>query len=76
YGLDIVRINAVFRFNLLTELVVKITEGLLRDAQGVGARALVLCPLNDGTIVRPEVKVEAIKRLSVLWLLYSSQSQR
>ncbi len=50
--------NAVYPFNQLTEEAVKKTEGLLRDAQELGARALV-CPLNDGTIVPPEVTVEA-----------------
>ncbi|MBJ3974379.1 2-keto-myo-inositol isomerase IolI2, partial [Salmonella enterica subsp. enterica serovar Corvallis] len=73
YGLEIVTINAVYPFNQLTEEVVKKTEGLLRDAQGVGARALVLCPLNDGTIVPPEVTVEAIKRLSDLFARYDIQ---
>lgn len=73
YQLDIVTINAVYPFNQLNEEVLKKTEGLLRDAQGVGAKALVLCPLNDGTIVPPDVTIEAIKRLSNLFAKYDIQ---
>lgn len=73
YGLEIVTINAVYPFNQLTDEVLKKTEGLLRDAQGVGAGALVLCPLNDGTKVPTDVTIEAIKRLSDLFAQYDIQ---
>lgn len=73
YQLDIITINAVYPFNQLTDALLKKTEGLLREAQGVGANALVLCPLNDGTPVSPTVAVHAIQQLSALFAGFGVQ---
>lgn len=73
YGLEILTINAVYPFNQLNDEVLKKTQGLLRDAKDVGAKALVLCPLNDGTPVADGVTLNAIKELSVLFADYGVQ---
>ena len=73
YGLEILTINAVYPFNQLNKDVLEKTEGLLRDAKGVGAKALVLCPLNDGTPVAEDVTLSAIKQLSALFAQYGIQ---
>src|SRR5471030_493425 len=49
YGMEIITINAVYPFNVISAALLEKTEGLLKDARGIGAKALVLCPLNDGT---------------------------
>ncbi|MGI7008374.1 TIM barrel protein [Citrobacter braakii] len=72
-GLDILTINAVYPFNQLNEETLKKTEGLLRDARGVGAKALVLCPLNDGTPISDAVTIAAIKQLSELFATFGIQ---
>lgn len=70
YGLEIVTINAVYPFNQIDQALLAKTEGLLQDAQGVGAQALVLCPLNDGTPVSPEATASAIRQLAPLFAKY------
>lgn len=73
YGLEIVTINAVYPFNQADDALLAKAEGLLNDAQGVGAKALVLCPLNDGTAVAPEDTVAAMKKLAPLFEKYAIQ---
>jgi len=70
YGLEIVTINAVYPFNQPDDALLAKTEGLLKDARGVGAKALVLCPLNDGTQVSPEETVSALQKLAPLFEKY------
>jgi len=70
HGLEIVTINAVYPFNQVNEALLAKTEGLLKDAQGVGAKALVLCPLNDGTPVSEEETLAALKTLAPLFAHY------
>lgn len=64
YQIEILTINAVYPFNQLTDDVRQLTDALLRDAQSVGARALVLCPLNDGRTVEPGETVAALRELA------------
>lgn len=70
YGIDIITINAVYPFNQRTEQVRQLTESLLADAKAVGARSLVLCPLNDGSSVAPEVTLNALRDLAPLFATY------
>ncbi|WP_428944792.1 TIM barrel protein [Pantoea sp. FN060301] len=70
YGLEIVTINAVYPFNQPDDALLTKTEGLLKDAQGVGAKALVLCPLNDGTRIGADETVSALKTLAPLFEKY------
>ncbi len=73
YGLEIVTINAVYPFNQISDALLAKTEGLLKDAQGVGAKALVLCPLNDGTPVSAQDTLAALKTLGPLFEKYGVQ---
>lgn len=67
YALDIVTINAVYPFNQINDAVLAKTQDLLNDAKGIGAKALVLCPLNDGTPVSDSQTVAALKKLGALF---------
>lgn len=49
YHIEILTINAVYPFNRRSEEVRQLTESLLKEAQAIGAKSLVLCPLNDGS---------------------------
>ncbi|WNN44572.1 MULTISPECIES: TIM barrel protein [Winslowiella] len=73
YGLEIVTINAVYPFNQADDALLAKAEGLLKDAQGVGAKALVLCPLNEGTAIPAEDTVAAMKKLAPLFEKYAIQ---
>ncbi|MCU5771767.1 TIM barrel protein [Erwiniaceae bacterium BAC15a-03b] len=73
YGLEIVTINAVYPFNQISAELLEKAEGLLKDAQGVGAKALVLCPLNDGTPVSDNETMAALKQLAPLFAQYGIQ---
>ncbi|WP_213992954.1 TIM barrel protein [Sodalis sp. dw_96] len=70
YGMEIITINAVYPFNQITDALLEKTEGLLAEAQGVNAKALVLCPLNDGTPIQPEQTVAAMQTLAPLFKKY------
>jgi len=70
YGLEIVTINAVYPFNQIDDALLAKTEALLKDAEGIGAKALVLCPLNDGTPVDAEETISALKTLAPLFEKY------
>ncbi|MDH2327136.1 TIM barrel protein [Cereibacter sp. SYSU M97828] len=50
-GIDILSINALYPFNLWSEDLSARTLQLARFAQASGAKALVMCPLNDGNDV-------------------------
>ncbi len=73
YAIDIVTINAVYPFNQITEALLDKAEGLLKQARGVGAGALVLCPLNDGTSIPGKETVAALQTLSSLFEKYGVQ---
>lgn len=70
YELEIVTINAVYPFNQADDALLAKAEGLLKDAKGVGAKALVLCPLNDGTPISDSQTVAALKKLGPLFARY------
>jgi len=66
-ALTIETINAVYPFNQLSDQVLEKTRSLLEDARETGAKALVLCPLNDGTVISSEQTVAALKTLAPLF---------
>lgn len=70
HALTIETINAVYPFNQLSAEILEKTRGLLKDARETGAKALVLCPLNDGTVVSSEQTVAALKTLAPLFAEY------
>ncbi len=70
YGLEIITINAVYPFNQITKPLLEKTEQLLKEAKGVSAQALVLCPLNDGTPISLEETVTALQTLAPLFEKY------
>lgn len=70
YGMEIITINAVYPFNQISDDLLARAEGLLKDAQGIGAKALVMCPLNDGTPVSAEDTVNALRTLAPLFERY------
>lgn len=70
HNFSIETINAVYPFNQLTDEVLERTRGLLQDARDTGAKALVMCPLNDGTIISEQQTVDALKTLAPLFAEY------
>lgn len=70
YGLEIVTINALYPFNQISEDLLTRAEALLKDAQGIGAKALVMCPLNDGTPVSAADTIDALRQLAPLFARY------
>lgn len=73
HALEIETINAVYPFNQLTDVVLNKTRELLHDARETGAKALVLCPLNDGTTISNAQTVEALKTLAPLFAEFGIQ---
>ncbi|MTH47862.1 TIM barrel protein [Intestinirhabdus alba] len=73
YQIDILTINAVYPFNRRTRQVRDLTESLLEEARAIGARALVLCPLNDGSEIAPEETQSALQELAPLFARYGVQ---
>ncbi len=70
HALTIETINAVYPFNQLSDEVLEKTRGLLNDARATGTKSLVLCPLNDGTVISSEQTVAALKTLAPLFAEY------
>lgn len=73
YGIEILTINAVYPFNRRTEQVRNLTESLLQEAKAIGAKSLVLCPLNDGSEVPANDTLNALRDLSPLFARYGIQ---
>ena len=71
--LSIETINAVYPFNQLTDDVLQRTRSLLNNARETGAKALVLCPLNDGSVIANQQTVAALKTLAPLFAEYGIQ---
>ncbi len=46
------------------------TESLLKEAQAIGAKSLVLCPLNDGSEVPASETLGALRDLAPLFAFY------
>ena len=63
-GVEILSLNALYPFNVwsgdLPERAVKMAD----YAQACGAKALVMCPLNDGTPVAEADLIEALKQMA------------
>ena len=70
YSLEIVTINALYPFNQPDDALMDRAEGLLKDAQATGAKALVMCPLNDGTPVTANDTIAALQKLAPLFEKY------
>ncbi|HHG8773552.1 TPA: TIM barrel protein [Raoultella planticola] len=70
YHIEILTINALYPFNHRTEQVRSLAESLLKEAQAIGAKALVLCPLNDGSEVPAAETLHALRDLSPLFSFY------
>ena len=64
YNIDVVTINALYPFNRVDETLLAKADALLRDAQAIGARALVMCPLNEGVEITPEETLAALRTLA------------
>lgn len=67
YGIDIISINALYPFNCPDEALMSQARQLLETARQTGARALVLCPLNDGTPVAASQTIDALRQLAPLF---------
>lgn len=72
YHIEILTINAVYPFNCRTPEVRSLTESLLKEAQAVGAKSLVLCPLNDGSAVSADETLSALRELAPLFSFTAS----
>jgi len=70
YGIEIVTINALYPFNQISADLLTRAESLLKDASGIGAKALVMCPLNDGTRISAEDTAAALRELAPLFARY------
>ena len=73
YGMEIVTINALYPFNRVDDDLLARAASLLQEAQAIGARALVLCPLNDGQPISGEKTVAALRQLAPLFEKYGVQ---
>ncbi|GLK64396.1 TIM barrel protein [Paracoccus kondratievae] len=62
-GLTILSVNALYPFNRWSDDLASRAGRLADFAAGAGARALVLCPLNDGSPIAHSRTVEALDRL-------------
>ncbi len=70
HGIEILSINALYPFNCPDEMLMARARTLLETAQQIGARALVLCPLNDGTPVEARQTIDALRQLVPLFAHY------
>ncbi|MFD1800886.1 TIM barrel protein [Mixta tenebrionis] len=70
YGMEIITINAVYPFNHMDDDLLNRAEGLMKEAQAIGAHALVLCPLNDGQPISVDKTIAALQKLAPLFKRY------
>lgn len=73
YGMEIVTINALYPFNHISDDLLARAQTLLEAARGTGAKALVMCPLNDGTKVSAQQTEAALRELAPLFAHYGIQ---
>lgn len=73
YQIDIVTINALYPFNRIDEGLLEWAEQLLQEAQCIGAKALVMCPLNEGIAVSPQQTQAAMQQLAPRFAHYGIQ---
>ena len=62
-GVEILTINALYPFNLWSPEMQTKTESLARYAAEAGAKALVMCPLNEGPRVDNQSLVTALAQI-------------
>ncbi|CAJ0992465.1 TIM barrel protein [Pantoea sp. Nvir] len=70
YNIEVITINALYPFNRVDESVLKKAEGLLQDAKAINAKALVMCPLNEGVDITAEETLASIKTLEICFAQY------
>ena len=63
-GVDILSINALYPFNVWSRDVADRAVAMADYAQACGAKALVMCPLNDGTAVAQDDLVAALAAMA------------
>lgn len=64
-GLEILTINALYPFNVWSEDLARRAEAMARLARACGARALVMCPLNENRMLEDDVVKAAGLRASL-----------
>jgi 2-keto-myo-inositol isomerase len=64
YHIEIVTINALYPFNRTDDALLEKADALLKEAQAIGAQALVMCPLNEGIEITPQQTLEALQVLT------------
>lgn len=60
-GVTIITINALYPFNVWSDEMAEKSKALAKYAKACGARALVMCPLNEGKAVSRESLVAGLK---------------
>ncbi|WP_288475837.1 TIM barrel protein [uncultured Pantoea sp.] len=73
YQIDIVTINALYPFNRIDDDLLNRAEALLRTAQEIGAKALVMCPLNEGVALSSQQTQAAMAQLAPRFAHYGIQ---
>lgn len=73
YQIEIVTINALYPFNRADDALLAKAEALLQEAQAIGAKALVMCPLNEGNEISPQQTLEALQVLAPRFEKYGIQ---
>ncbi|MGK3142534.1 TIM barrel protein [Pantoea sp. C2G6] len=73
YHIEIVTINALYPFNRIDDALLSRAEALLQEAQQIGAKALVMCPLNDGVALSSAQTQAAMVQLAPRFAHYGIQ---
>jgi len=73
YHIEIETINALYPFNRADAHLLAKATALLQEAQAIGAKALVMCPLNEGIAITPQQTQEALQKLAPLFAEYGIQ---
>lgn len=60
-GVTIITINALYPFNVWSDEMAEKSKALAKYAKSCGAKALVMCPLNEGKAVARESLVAGLK---------------
>jgi 2-keto-myo-inositol isomerase len=73
YHIEIETINALYPFNRPDDALLSKAEAMLQEAKAIGAKALVMCPLNEGIAIAPEKTLEALQILAPRFAEYGIQ---
>jgi len=73
YHIEIETINALYPFNRPDDALLSKAEAMLQEAKAIGAKALVMCPLNEGIAIAPEKTLEALQILASRFAEYGIQ---